>query len=76
MRPSRACEVIWGIAIRESMAGADPTLTARIAALEAKVRDLLLRVAAVEALLKNSPRSEHRLDRDTVREKVSYDWQK
>jgi len=49
---------------------------ARIAALEALVRDLTLRVAALEAVNKNLPRAEHRLDRDTVREKVSYDWQK
>jgi hypothetical protein len=44
--------------------------------LEAQVRDLLLRVATLEGILKGSPRVEHPLDRDTVREKVSYDWQK
>ncbi len=58
------------------MAGSDPTLMARIAALEGLVRDLTVRVAALEAVIKNSPRVEHPLDRDTVREKVSYDWQK
>jgi len=58
------------------MADSDPALMARIAALEALVRDLTLRVAALEAVNKNLPRAEHRLDRDTVREKVSYDWQK
>ncbi|HXQ48918.1 MAG TPA: hypothetical protein VN842_03975 [Thermoplasmata archaeon] len=58
------------------MGGSDPALEARIASLEAQVRDLMLRVAALEAHQKNSPRTGHALDRDTVREKVSYDWQK
>jgi hypothetical protein len=58
------------------MAGSDPALLARLAALEGLVRDLTLRVAALEAAIKNSPRVEHPIDRDTVREKVSYDWQK
>jgi hypothetical protein len=71
-----ACEVIWGPAIRHRMADPNTDLLARIASLEAQVRDLLLRIASLEAIVKNSPRSEHPLDRDTVREKVSYDWQK
>jgi hypothetical protein len=58
------------------MALPDPVLTARLAALEQQVRDLQSRVAALEIVLKGSPRVEHPLDRDTVREKVSYDWQK
>jgi hypothetical protein len=58
------------------MADPDPALMARIASLEAQVRDLLLRLASLETMVKSSPRSEHPLDRDTVREKVSYDWQK
>jgi hypothetical protein len=57
------------------MAPPDPPAEARVAALESQVRQLALRVAALEALLKVSPRSEHPLDRDTVREKVAYDWQ-
>ncbi len=59
------------------MADPNPALVARIASLEAQIRDLLTRIASLEALMKNtSPRTEHPLDRDTVREKVSYDWQK
>ena len=58
------------------MAVPSSDLQARIAALEAQVRDLLLRVATLEGILKGSPRVEHPLYRDTVREKVSYDWQK
>jgi len=58
------------------MATPDPVLTARVATLEQQVRDLLTRVMALEVILKGSPRVEHPLDRDTVREKVSYDWQK
>ncbi|MCI4373106.1 MAG: hypothetical protein L3K02_05630 [Thermoplasmata archaeon] len=58
------------------MTGSDPVQVARIASLEAQVRDLLSRVAVLEDTLKNSPRGGHSQDRDTVREKVSYDWQK
>ncbi|MCI4342955.1 MAG: hypothetical protein L3J92_02395 [Thermoplasmata archaeon] len=58
------------------MALPDPALTARIATLEQQVRELVTRVTALEVILKGSPRVEHPLDRDTVREKVSYDWQK
>ena len=58
------------------MSGTDPAQLTRIVALEAQVRDLLQRVAALEAKIKNSPRAEHPLDREAVREKVSYDWQK
>jgi|HubBroStandDraft_1064217.scaffolds.fasta_scaffold317970_1 hypothetical protein len=58
------------------MATPDPLLTARINALERQVRDLTARVAGLEVILRGSPRVEHPLDRDTVQEKVSYDWQK
>jgi hypothetical protein len=58
------------------MATPDPALTARISALEQQLRDLRARIAALEVVLKGSPRVEHPLDRDTVQEKVSYDWQK
>jgi hypothetical protein len=58
------------------MAMPDPAFTARLAALEQQVRDLRARVAALELVLKGSPRAEHPLDRDTVQDKVSYDWQK
>lgn len=58
------------------MTDPDPALSARIAALEADLHALVLRVASLEAVVKNSPRAEHPLDRDTVREKVAYDWQK
>jgi hypothetical protein len=58
------------------MATSDPALTARLAALEAQVQDLVARVASLETLMRNSPRAEHPFDRDTVREKVAYDWQK
>ncbi len=57
------------------MAAPDPSPDARLADLEAQVRALTVRVASLEAMMRNSPRVEHPLDRDTVREKVSYDWQ-
>jgi hypothetical protein len=58
------------------MAVSDPALNARIVSLESQVRELTQRVAALEAQLRNNPKSGHRVDRDTVREKVAYDWQK
>jgi hypothetical protein len=45
----------------------------RIADLEKLVRDLRARLALIERRLQ--PRSEHPLDRETLQEKVSYDWQ-
>jgi hypothetical protein len=45
----------------------------RVAQLEREVRDLRLRVIALERLVGSS--REHPSDRTTVREKVSYDWQ-
>jgi hypothetical protein len=50
-----------------------PDLASRIADLERDLRDLRARVATLEKLLQ--PRMENRIDRDVVREKVSYDWQ-
>jgi hypothetical protein len=52
-------------------APADPST--RIAQLERELKDLKLRVAALERLVGNS--GEHSADRSIVREKVSYDWQ-
>jgi outer membrane protein TolC len=59
----------------------DPT-DARLAELERQVTDLRRRLAAIEARLLQStgarplqPREEHPLDRDTVKEKVVFDWQ-
>jgi hypothetical protein len=48
-------------------------LASRLADLERDLRDLKARVATLERLL--APRLENRVDRDVVREKVSYDWQ-
>lgn len=54
----------------------------RLDELERLVADLRRRLAALEARLQPSrpsgtlpPRQEHPLDRDTVQEKVVYDWQ-
>jgi hypothetical protein len=58
------------------MAASDPALMARISTLEAQVRELILRVAALEVVMKNSARTEHAQDRHTVGEKVAFDWQK
>jgi hypothetical protein len=49
-------------------------LAARVAELERQVRDLRLRIAALERG-GVSPRRENPEDRNAVREKVSYDWQ-
>jgi hypothetical protein len=57
------------------MAAPDTATSTRIAALEAQVRDLTQRITTLESMIRNSPRIEHPLDRDTVREKVAYDWQ-
>ncbi|MCI4370309.1 MAG: hypothetical protein L3J81_03150 [Thermoplasmata archaeon] len=55
---------------------------ARLDALERQVADLRRRLAALEARLLPTtgakplqPREEHPLDRDTVKEKVVFDWQ-
>lgn len=45
----------------------------RIASLERELRELRLRVAALERL--TGAGSEHAADEATVRRKVSYDWQ-
>jgi hypothetical protein len=58
------------------MAGSDPALVSRIATLEQQVRELRARVAALEGNRSSQVRAENPQDRDTVREKVSYDWQK
>jgi uncharacterized protein with von Willebrand factor type A (vWA) domain len=58
------------------MAGPDPALLARISSLEQQVRELRSRLAALESARGRPARAENPLDRDTVREKVSYDWQK
>lgn len=58
------------------MAAPDSALLARIAVLEQQLRDVRTRLAALELILKGSARAEHPLDRDTVQDKVSYDWQK
>ncbi len=53
--------------------GANADLAAQLAGLEEELRSLRARVAALERLMGSS--SEHRADEDTVRRKVSYDWQ-
>ncbi|MCI4364890.1 MAG: hypothetical protein L3K10_02355 [Thermoplasmata archaeon] len=58
------------------VAHSDPALAARIETLERQVRELLARIAALEGSRSSGGRAENRQDRDTVREKVSYDWQK
>jgi hypothetical protein len=59
----------------------DPA-SARLDELERQVADLRRRLAALEARLLQStgarplqPREGHPLDRDTVKEKVVFDWQ-
>ncbi|MCI4329623.1 MAG: hypothetical protein L3J80_01985 [Thermoplasmata archaeon] len=59
----------------------DPTGD-RLAELERQVADLRRGLAALEGRLQQTrpggtlpPRQEHPLDRDTVQEKVVYDWQ-
>lgn len=48
-------------------------LAARVEALEREVRLLRARVIALERLTGSS--AEHPADRETVREKATYDWQ-
>lgn len=48
-------------------------LTARLVALERELKELRLRVAALERLVGST--GEHDVDRSTVQKKVSYDWQ-
>jgi hypothetical protein len=48
-------------------------LAARVAELERELRDLRLRVAALERLVGTA--GEHSADRTTVERKVTYDWQ-
>jgi len=48
-------------------------MAAKLAQLEKDLRDLRLRLAALEKQL--DPRAEHPSDRTAVREKVAYDWQ-
>ncbi len=56
------------------MADDDPSeMAAKLAQLEKDLRDLRLRLAALERQL--DPRAEHPSDRSAVREKVAYDWQ-
>jgi len=50
-----------------------PDLIARVERLERELREIRLRMAALE--LKVDPRLEHPVDKTTVREKVAYDWQ-
>ena len=50
-----------------------PQLQARIAQLEKQVADLTQRLAMYEK--GDRPRQENPVDRDTVREKVRFDWQ-
>jgi hypothetical protein len=53
---------------------AAPTdLAARVAELEHELRELRLRVAALERLVGTA--GEHDADRSTVGRKVTYDWQ-
>jgi hypothetical protein len=54
------------------MAG-NPNVPDRIAQLERELRELHLRVAALERLVGTA--GEHPADRTTVQKKVSYDWQ-
>jgi hypothetical protein len=56
------------------MAGStEAQLRARIAQLERQVADLTQRLAVYER--GDRPRQENPVDRDTVREKVRFDWQ-
>jgi hypothetical protein len=56
-----------------AMSPTDPT-RARLEELERQVLELRRRLAVLEARLAQS-REEHPLDRNTVKEKVVYDWQ-
>jgi len=50
-----------------------PDLIARVERLERELREIRLRMATLEQ--KMDPRLEHPVDKNTVREKVAYDWQ-
>jgi hypothetical protein len=50
-----------------------PDFAARVAVLERELRELKLRVIALERLV--GAGEEHPTDQTTVRRKVSYDWQ-
>ncbi len=52
---------------------ASSDLAARLARLEQELRELRLRVAALERLVGSA--GEHPADRTVVQGKVSYDWQ-
>ena len=48
-------------------------LADRVAALERQLVELRTHIVALERAI--APREEHPVDREVVREKVSYDWQ-
>jgi hypothetical protein len=50
-----------------------PDLEDRFRQLEFQIRELRMRILALEKLL--APRAENPTDRTTVREKATYDWQ-
>ena len=52
---------------------ATPDLAARLAEIERELRELRIRVIALERLV--GAGEEHPTDQTTVRRKVSYDWQ-
>lgn len=52
---------------------AAPDLAARLSQVERDLRDLRLRIVALERLMGSG--EEHPTDQSTVRQKVSYDWQ-
>jgi hypothetical protein len=52
---------------------ATPDLAARLAEIERELRELRIRVVALERLV--GAGEEHPTDQTTVRRKVSYDWQ-
>lgn len=54
-------------------AAPDPSVVARLAALEKDLRDLRARMAALERRVGTA--GEHADDAATVQKKVSYDWQ-
>lgn len=58
----------------DNMAAPDSTeLEDRFRQLELQIRELRVRILALEKLL--APRAENPTDRTTVREKATYDWQ-
>lgn len=54
-------------------ASRSPDLAARVAELERELREMRIRVIALERLV--GAGEEHPSDQTTVRRKVSYDWQ-